>query len=104
MTPKTRALAAFTRYGSWAPPAPRLLIAFHRPGARKPTPPITKALKSVVRYHVRFRTCCCPVAAPSAGGAAAAAADLVLMLSLVNSRYAAYSSLGTVDLLYAPSA
>jgi hypothetical protein len=29
-------------------------MAFHRPGARKPTPPITKALKRVVLYHVRF--------------------------------------------------
>jgi hypothetical protein len=29
-------------------------MAFHRPGAMKPTMPMTKALKSVVRYHVRW--------------------------------------------------
>lgn len=28
-------------------------MAFHRPGAMKPTPPIMKALKSVVWYQVR---------------------------------------------------
>lgn len=28
-------------------------MAFHRPGAMKPTPPIIKALKSVVWYQVR---------------------------------------------------
>lgn len=27
-------------------------MAFHSPGAMKPTPPITKALNSVVWYHV----------------------------------------------------
>jgi hypothetical protein len=31
-------------------------MAFHRPGARKPTAPMTKALKRVVRYHFRWMT------------------------------------------------
>ena len=52
MIPNTRALAAFTRYGSSAPPAPRSFIAFHKPGAMKPTLPITKALNNVDRYHL----------------------------------------------------
>lgn len=43
-----------TRYGDWAPPAPKEDIAFQRPGARKPTPPMTKALKRVVLYHILF--------------------------------------------------
>lgn len=53
LRPKTSAFAAFIRYGFSAPPAPRAFIASHNPGATKPTPPIMKALKRVVRYHVR---------------------------------------------------
>lgn len=53
MMPKIKALAAFTRYGSSAPAAPRSFIAFHSPGARNPTPPMTKALKKLERYHFR---------------------------------------------------
>lgn len=53
MRPNTRALAALTRYGSCAPPAPSAFIAFQSPGAKKPTAPMTKALKRVVRYQVR---------------------------------------------------
>lgn len=54
LSPKTSEFAALIKNGDWAPPAPREFMAFHNPGAMKPTPPITKALKSVVRYHVLF--------------------------------------------------
>lgn len=54
LNPKTKALAALIRYGDSAPPAPREFIAFHRPGARNPTPPMMKALKSVLRCQTRF--------------------------------------------------
>jgi hypothetical protein len=47
-------LAALTRNCISAPPAPNKFIAFHKPGAMKPTPPITNALKRVVWYHVLF--------------------------------------------------
>jgi hypothetical protein len=53
MIPNTSAFAAFTRNGSSAPPAPRSFIAFHSPGAMNPTPPITNALNSDERYHLR---------------------------------------------------
>jgi hypothetical protein len=42
------------RYGDSAPPAPREFIAFHSPGARNPTPPMMKALKSVLRCQTLF--------------------------------------------------
>ena len=51
---KTKALAALIKYGDSAPPAPREFIAFHSPGARKPTPPMIKALKSVLLCQSRF--------------------------------------------------
>lgn len=54
LRPKTRALAALIKYGDSAPPAPNEFMAFHNPGAMKPTPPMMKALKSVVRYQMRF--------------------------------------------------
>lgn len=54
MSANTSAFAALTRYGSRAPPAPRAFMAFHRPGAMKPTIPMTNALNSVVRYQVRW--------------------------------------------------
>lgn len=54
LRPKTSALAALIKKGSCAPPAPKAFIAFHKPGAVNPTPPITQALKSVPRYHTRF--------------------------------------------------
>jgi hypothetical protein len=46
--------AALTRNGDSAPPAPSEDMAFHSPGAKNPTAPITKALKSVLRYQIRF--------------------------------------------------
>jgi len=54
LRPKTNAFAALIKNGDSAPPAPSEFIAFHKPGAIKPTPPMMKALKRVVWYHVRF--------------------------------------------------
>ena len=58
LNPKTNAFAALIKNGDSAPPAPNEFIAFHRPGAMNPTPPMTKALKRVVWYHVRFGVGC----------------------------------------------
>ena len=49
--PKTKALAALTKNGFCAPPAPSEFIAFQRPGAMKPTIPMTHALNMLDRYH-----------------------------------------------------
>lgn len=57
LSPKTSALAALIKKGDCAPPAPSEFMAFHKPGARKPTPPIMHALNRVLRYHTRFSAC-----------------------------------------------
>lgn len=67
---KTSELAALTRKGFWAPPAPSAFMAFHRPGATKPTAPMTQALKKVVRYHFR--------GSPRAGASTVVTTDILL--------------------------
>ena len=54
LRPKTNAFAALIKNGDSAPPAPSEFIAFHNPGAKKPTPPIINALNKVVRYQILF--------------------------------------------------
>ena len=56
--PKTNAFTALIKNGDSALPAPSEFIAFHRPGAMKPTAPMMKALNRVVWYHARFGVGC----------------------------------------------